>query len=79
MQAQRRKRRFPKSGPHPLGVEHEAVQIKNNAVKHKRDPFCEGGALYTGPAEAANGAKTPHYTSFYHKTQAFEAKKGELF
>jgi hypothetical protein len=48
-------------------------------VKHKRDPFCEGGALYTGPAEAANGAKTPHYTSFYHKTQAFEAKKGELF
>ena len=27
-------RRLPQGGPHPLGVEHQAVHIKNNAVDH---------------------------------------------
>jgi hypothetical protein len=39
----------------------------------------KAGPCKTGPAEAANGEKTPHYTSFYHKTRPFKAKKGELF
>ena len=34
LQTQRRQRRFPESSPHPLGVEHQAVHIKNHAVDH---------------------------------------------
>ena len=30
-----RQSRFPECGPHPLGVEHQAVHIKNDAVYHK--------------------------------------------
>ena len=39
LQTQRRQCRFPESGPHPLGVEHQAVHIKNHAVDHGRTPF----------------------------------------
>ena len=39
LQTQRRQRRFPESSPHPLGVEHQAVHIKNHAVDHGRTPF----------------------------------------
>jgi hypothetical protein len=48
-------------------------------VKHKKILSVEAEPCKAGPAKAANDAKTPHYTSFYHKTGPFKAKKGELF
>ena len=38
-QAQRLEGRVPECGPHPLGVEHGAVHIKNHAVYHKKESF----------------------------------------
>ena len=44
---QRRKGWLPEGGPHPLGVEHQAVHIKNHTVYHKiflsmHLPLCAG-------------------------------------